>query len=128
MMTDWQPVTVLPNVALEEPIEGELASLVPARDDRINALKKGHPNFRSFLRKFTDAFGVKLQPSVLMVRSDAPRSIYTVEALANFRDLIALSVIPYNRALELKHQRGHRTCGGTLFSSILGCLISSSII
>jgi hypothetical protein len=114
-MADWNPVTVLPNVALAEPIEGEVASLVPVRDDRVNRLGRVHPNFRSFLRKFTDAFGVKLHPSVLLVRSDAPRSIYTVEALANFRDLIALSVIPYNQALELRHQRGYRILWGDTF-------------
>jgi hypothetical protein len=51
-----------------------------------------------------------------MVRSDAPRSIYTVEALANFRDLIALSVILYNRALELKYPHGHRIVWGDTFS------------
>jgi hypothetical protein len=115
-MTDWNPVTVLPNVALEEPIEGGIASLVPHSDDRINSLVRVHPAFRSFLRKFTDAFGVKLHPSVLMVRTDAPRSIYTVEALANFRDLIALSVVLYNRARELTYQRGHRVLWGDTFS------------
>jgi hypothetical protein len=116
IMADWNPVTVLPNVALEEPIEGELASLVPAHDDRINTLKRLHPPFRSFLHKFNDAFGVKLRPSVLIVRGDAPRSIYDVEAIANFRDLIALSVTLYNRAIELKHPHGHRIVWGNTFS------------
>jgi hypothetical protein len=115
-MTDWDPVSVLPNITLEEPIGEELAALAPANDDRIRALKKTHANFRSFLRKFTDAFGAKVHPSVLLVRSDAPRSIYTVEALANFRDLVALSVIPHNRALELKDGQGHRIVWGDTFS------------
>lgn len=115
-MADWNPVSVLPNVALEEPIEGKLASLVPARDDRIHTLKKVHPRFRSFLHKFCDAFGVELCLSVLIVRSDAPRSICGVEAIANFRDLIALSVTLYSRAIELKHPHGYRIVWGNTFS------------
>lgn len=101
-------MTILSNVSLEEPIEGGLAALLPVHDERITALCTAHAKFRSFLTKFTDEFGQTVFPSVLVVRSDAPPSIVSVEAMASFRVLISLSVIPYSRALELNNPRGHR--------------------
>ena len=44
------------------------------------------------------------------------RGFYTVGAVASFRDLIALSVVAYNRALELKYPRGHRVLFGNAFA------------
>ncbi len=105
---EWTAGTVLPNVELEGAVEGGLAALVPCDDPRVRVLGKAHPNLQSFLRRFRDAFGKKVWPSVLIVRRDAPASVFTVEALASFRDAIALSVVPHNRARELMHPRGHR--------------------
>ena len=101
-MEEWTVATVLPNVELEAPIEGGLAALVRSDDPRMRSLGKAHPNLRTFIKRFTDAFGEKLRPSLLLVRKDTPASILTVEALASFRDAVALSVVPYNRARELK--------------------------
>lgn len=107
-MGEWIAARVLPNVELREPIEGGLAALVPHDDPRVEKLCKAHLHLREFLDRFTDAFGEELRPAVLIVQKDAPRSILTVEALASFRDVIAISVVGYNRALELRHPRGHR--------------------
>jgi hypothetical protein len=98
------PVVTLPNVDLEEPIEGGFAALVPAHDSRVRSLIRAHPNFRKYLARFTDAFGRKFMPSVLIVPENVPESV--LPALASFRDAIALAVIPFNMALELKYPRG----------------------
>jgi hypothetical protein len=113
---EWKPVFVLPNIDIDEPIDGELAVLAPASDRRVAGLGRAHPNFKAFLARFADAFGVKLTPTVLLVRADAPKTFYTVDAVASFRDLIALSVVAYNRALELKYPRGHRVLFGNAFA------------
>ena len=115
-MIEWKPVFVLPNIDIDEPIDGELAVLAPASDRRVAGLGRAHPNFKAFLARFADAFGVKLTPTVLLVRADAPKTFYTVDAVASFRDLIALSVVAYNRALELKYPRGHRVLFGNAFA------------
>ena len=105
----WTAAIVLPNIALQERIEGNLAALAPHDDARVQALCRARPNLRRFLGKFTDAFGKRLQPAVLLVRSDAPRSIFNVEVLASFRDAIALSVVPRSRAFQITHGINHRT-------------------
>jgi hypothetical protein len=105
---DWVPVRVLPNIELNHSIECELAALAPRHDPRVKALCKALPRLRKFLGRFTDAFGQRLQPAVLLVCGDAPKGIFTVEAVASFRDAVALSTIPYNRAWELRHPGGHR--------------------
>lgn len=100
-MDDWIAATVLPNIDLDEPIEGGLIALVPRHDNRVDALCKAYPNLKTFLGNFTDAFGVKLHPALLIIRNDAPKSVFTIDALASFRDAIAISAIVHNRALEL---------------------------
>ena len=73
--SDWKPVVTLPNLDLEEPIEGGLAALVPARDSRVRSLVRAHPNFRRYLARFTDAFGRKFKRSVLIVPENVPQSV-----------------------------------------------------
>jgi hypothetical protein len=52
----------------------------------------------------------------LIVPEEVPKPILRTDALASFRDAIALSVIPYNRALELRYPGGHRILWGNAFS------------
>jgi hypothetical protein len=115
-MPGWKPVVTLPNIELEEPIEGGLVALVPAHDSRVKSLVKAHINFRKYLGRFTDAFGRKFKPSVLIVPENVPDIILRADALASFRDAIASSVVPYNRAIELKYPRGHRVFWANTFS------------
>lgn len=115
-MVDWKPVFVLPNIELTEPIEGDLAALAPAHDPRVTLLSRTHANLQAFLRKFTDAFGVKQTPSVLLIQSDAPQSFYDIGTLASFRDLVAVAVVAYNRALALTYSRQPRILFGNTFA------------
>ncbi|MBB2692408.1 UNVERIFIED_ORG: hypothetical protein GGI63_003082 [Rhizobium esperanzae] len=108
MPTDWIAVTVLPNVMLAESVEGGLLALAPPSDPRVAAIFEDTPNLKVFLNRFTDAFRQKVRPSVLLVRSDAPRSLVTVEGIAGFRDALSTSIITHSRALELRYPIGHR--------------------
>jgi len=109
------PVFVLPNVPITAPIGCGIAALAPAHDPRIVALKKAHPAFASFLKRFSDNFGEKFEPTVLLLRDDAPPAFRETAALASFRDLIAIATITHNRALELRQRRGHRVLFGEAF-------------
>lgn len=97
-MSEWKPVVVLPNIGLQKAVEGELAALVPTHDARVES----YPALNSFLSRFTDAFGREINPSILIVPEDVPETILGADALSGFRDAIALSVIPYNRARKIK--------------------------
>jgi hypothetical protein len=71
--SDWIPLFALPNLLVKEPIEVEFVALVAPDDPRCLKIGKANPNFKKFLRSFTDAFKQRVIPSALLVRSDAPR-------------------------------------------------------
>ncbi len=115
-MTDWEPVFVLPNIKLAESIDAKLAVLAAIDDGRVASLRQSQPTFDSFISRFTDAFGEKLAPTVLLVRADALET-FGIEALSSFRDAIAIATVAYNRALELKSPRkGGRVLFGNAFA------------
>lgn len=116
MADDWKPIFVLPNIPLLAPIGCDITVLAPAHDPRVTTLKRAHPTFRRFLGRFSDNFGAKFEPTLLLVRADAPAAFLEVTTLASFRDLIAISAVAYNRALELRHPRGHRVMFGEAFA------------
>lgn len=116
MSDAWTPIFVLPSVPLEVAIGCELAALAPAHDRRVAALKRGHPSFKRFLNRFSDNFGQKFEPSVLLLHAAAPPAFRDIAALASFRDLIAISAVAHGRASELIHPRGLRVLFGEAFA------------
>ena len=97
-MSLWNPMAVLANVELNEPIEAQLAAFAPASDARVQDVNTAHPVHATFLDRFTDAFGNKCHPTVLIVRPSAPETIRSADALASIRDVLSASVIPSARA------------------------------
>ncbi len=116
MTSDWTPIFVLPNIPLRSAIGCDIAVLAPAHDGRVTALKRAHPMLRRFLNRFTDNFGAKFEPSVLLVHDAASSVFREVDTLASFRDLIALATVIRSRALELRHPRGLRILFGEAFA------------
>lgn len=112
----WDPIFALPNLKLEDAVEGEYAALVPADDSRLKTAAEAQPNIGVFLSHFTDAFGVKVRPMMLMLRTNAPPLFRDLGALLAFRDLVAISVLSYNRAVELRSPMGHRIVYGDSFA------------
>jgi len=98
---DWTPAVLLPNIYSEKTIEGGSVALTPADDPRITAFGVAEPNFRELLSRFTDAFNEPISPMVLIVRNDVLPRLTEVEAIASFRDIVALSIIPYARGMSI---------------------------
>lgn len=107
---------VLPNIALETAIGCDIAALAPANDCRVKTLKRTYPMLRRFLNRFTDNFGQKFEPAVLILNTEAQSIFDNVSAIASFRDVIALSAIIHSHALQLQQPRGHRVIFGEAFS------------
>jgi hypothetical protein len=104
-MALWLTMAVLPNVQVQEPIEAGIAAFVPLSDPRIGEINNSHPRHRSFLNRFTDAFGVKRDPTILLARPNAPRWFMRADTVASFRDVLSMSVVPRSRALSIQYDR-----------------------
>ena len=104
-MDEWKPVFVLPNLDCRGKVECEFAAIVPANDSRVDKLRADHPILGTFLSKFTGQFGNQVCPSLLVLRADAPQSVFTPEAVTGLRDVLSLSVVPYARAKRLWNDR-----------------------
>ena len=105
-MDEWKPILVLPNLDMQGVVQCEHAAIVCVTEARIEKLRKDHSRFHNFLNRFKGQFKQQVWPSVLILKTDAPRSYYTAEAVSAFRDLLALSVIPYARTTPLRFNRG----------------------
>src|SRR3984893_1782333 len=106
-MAEWIPVFLMPNLRVAHDITVDEMAIVPSTDERLQAYETKHPQFRQFLQKFTDPFGARVSPGVLLLRSDAPETFKSIEAISSFRDLLALSVIPFQRAKGIVHDGSH---------------------
>lgn len=94
----WTPIFVLPNLVLTDSIDGEYICFAPHADDRVQKYATKHPIVGKFLSSFHDAFGVAVNPSVLLLRDDAPDGSATAEAIAGFRDAVVTAAVPLTRA------------------------------
>jgi hypothetical protein len=62
--------------------------------------------FQTYINSFKTEFGRSLAPSFLLVHKDAPPALRGVEALAAFRDIVSMSVIPFSWAKSLRFGNG----------------------
>jgi hypothetical protein len=106
-MTGWSPIAILPNLSRGKVIEGEVVALACSQDSRIQGICQALPKFADLLSRFTDAFGVTLDPVVLIARDDVLARL-TADALLSFRDLVAISIIPYSRSLNTVYRNTDR--------------------
>lgn len=114
-MDEWKPIAVLPNLDICTAFECKNAAIVSVSDERVRQLCKAHPTLKTFLSKFTDQFGKKLWPSLLLLRAKAPKSCFTAEAITAFRDILSLSIVPYARASRLPRGRPNALAFNTAF-------------
>lgn len=106
-MSEWTPVFLMPNLRVAHEVVAEEMAIVPCTDDRVTAYESSQPKFRKFVQKFTDPFGARVSPGVLLLRSNVPETFKSIEAVSSFRDLLALSVIPLQRARGIVHDGSH---------------------
>jgi hypothetical protein len=114
-MDEWKPMLVLPNLDMRGTVECELAAIVSPLDARVEQIRKDHPNLTTFLSKFSGQFAEQCWPALLILRSDAPETCHSAEAVTAFRDLVSLSTIPLARAHRLRFDRGKPLAYSTAF-------------
>jgi len=114
-MADWRPVAVLPNLYTNDVFDGGEVALVSYKDPRMQTLLKARPKLLDFLNRFTDAFGVKLSPAILIVREDLFAHLRTTNAIPSFRDILVAAVVPYSRAQTIVYRTGNRVCYSASF-------------
>lgn len=85
----------LPNIKVEEPIELDGMALATIADPRVQELASKHTSFAEYLASFTSEFGRPINPSIIIWRNDTNDLYRRVDALAGFRDAIAMAVLPY---------------------------------
>lgn len=96
-------MAVLPNASVRDPIAMDDIAILAPTDPRVTAAGRSQPGLRKFLRRFSDAFGQKVEPGVLMIREEAPQPFRSASAVAGFRDAVSISVIPGSRAVLMTH-------------------------
>jgi hypothetical protein len=101
-MATWLPMFALPNIEVRRPIEVDGFALASIHDARVRELAEAHPNFREFLNRVTTEFGRPIIPSVFICRDDVPITYRGIDAIAGFRDAVAMSVIPQSWAKVLR--------------------------
>jgi hypothetical protein len=94
----------LPNVRVVDPVEIDHLAIMYADDRRIAELEVKYPNFKLYLNQFSTEFESKLRPSLLMWNDAGPGVYRSTEALASFRDALALSVVTYVQARILARE------------------------
>ena len=94
----------LPSIRVTKPVEIEHLAIMYADDPRVVQLEAKYPNFKLYLSQFSTEFEDKLRPSLLMWNDAGPKQYKSTEALAAFRDALALSVVPYVHARILAYQ------------------------
>lgn len=106
-MNSWVPVAILPNLSGGRAIEAEIVALAPFDDPHVQAMREEIPLFAELLSRFTNAFGVPLEPFIFIARNDAIPDL-SADALLSFRDLAAISIIPHSRSLNTVYETTNR--------------------
>lgn len=104
-MTDWIPMFAMPNITMMESIESDSVVLTSISDHRVQAVAEEYPSFATYYRSFKDEFGKAVAPAFIICHKDTPPKYRTAEALASFRDLISISIIPINWARAIRYKR-----------------------
>ncbi|MEA2731818.1 MAG: hypothetical protein QOF70_6293 [Acetobacteraceae bacterium] len=114
-MADWRAVAVLPNLSTSDVFDGGEIALTSLADARVQAIVAKQPKLAEFLSRFTDAFGVKINPAVLIVRDDWFATMRTTTAIPSFRDILVVSVVPYARARTVVRRITNHICYSASF-------------
>lgn len=95
-MNNWHFIYLLHNLSLKESIEYDYIAIVPSTDERVIHLIQNYETIEYFVNNFTDQFGRKVDPSILVVRDDAPKLVFESDALVGLKNAIAISFIIFS--------------------------------
>ena len=94
----WLLGYVLHNLTLNEPLlESDFLAIVPHSDSRVQRIVAASQLGRCLVENFTDHLGCRRNPSLLVIREDAPESVRQIDAVVSFRNLIAISCVIFGR-------------------------------
>ena len=101
---NWMPVWALPNIVLDESVDGKWTALVPPSDARVQDLLENHPNFRTFMDRFCNSHGDPIEPALIIRKCKSPEQFATSDAIASFRDVVVAATVPRARALQIVNE------------------------
>ena len=104
-MSLWQPFAVLPNFEPcgQTAIDAQYAAFASVEDPRVEQINAAFPKHRALLERLQDPFGNQRSPTILLLNPTAPAGFVTIEAMASFRDILSIAVIPLARS---RYRRG----------------------
>ena len=105
-MTGWTPQAVLANIAVDTTIEAAFAAFAPPTDARVKAASATDPIYGDFLGRFTNPFGERIRPTILMVKSSELRNYGRGAAMASIRDILSICIVPRARAHRILNKVG----------------------
>jgi hypothetical protein len=97
------PLFAVPAIEVRTAVEVDGFALASLHDSRVQHLAATYPNFKEYLNRFTNEFGIRLTPSLFIYRDDAPQTYRGVDAIVGFRDALAMSIIPQSWAHTLRY-------------------------
>ncbi len=88
----WHLAYLMPHTKFDAPIEHGPLALVPPADHRLVELAAKSKAVDVLVSRTTDQFGEAIEPSAILIRSDAPKDI-DFYAVASFRNAVAIASI-----------------------------------
>ncbi|MGY6215218.1 hypothetical protein ACW73L_08655 [Methylolobus aquaticus] len=85
----WRYVALFNNLSIEEAVGNDFVAIAPPSDPRIS-VERADGGLRTFVARFSDQFGRKITPSVLILREDVKPD---VELFVGFRNALAVTAL-----------------------------------
>lgn len=92
-MSEWVFVSLLHNLSIGQAVENKYVAIVPDSDPRALSLIAATPVLERLINGFTDQFGRRVSPSLMIIHSRAPKTLFALDALIGFRNAFAISSI-----------------------------------
>lgn len=102
----WQVAYVMPNISIQQKFETNYLALVPFEDERVQQIITENKDAERLVTSFVDSQGRAITPSIMLIHSEAPSSVWTDEAILNFRNIIAISIIIFGWANANEYSGG----------------------
>ena len=101
---EWQLLFVLHNIDMNATFESDYLAIVGSKDKRLAGFASKHPAGQLLLDGFKSTGGQKVNVSVVIVRTDAPKNILTTEAVYSFRNIFALASVTGGTQELMRHR------------------------
>ena len=89
----WMIIFALPDLNLNDSIGNEHIAIVPHDDKRIAEIINISSCSKALVENFESQFGQKNYPSLLIINDKAPEHLRDIDAIAGFRNIVALVTI-----------------------------------